>query len=145
MEEMRVLREAMDGLKQQNGELIAQINRQNEAITLRDARDLIGEILAEAEIPDLTRKRLAEELIKRPALKDGQLDRDATTTLVREAVTAEQTYLAQVVGSNGRITGMGSGGTISPQWQAQAEGKLASGLQRLGLTEAGAQRAAAGR
>jgi hypothetical protein len=102
-------------------------------------------VLAEAEMPDLTRKRLSEDLIKRPVVKDGALDRDTMTLQVREAVKAELTYLAQATGGTGQIKGMGSNGVISPQWQAQAEAGLADGLKRLGLSDAAASTAARGR
>lgn len=144
-EQARVLREAMAGVESQLSEANRTIARLNEQLVLRDARDLIGEILSEAEIPDLTRRRLADDLIKRPALKEGALDREAMTTLIHEAVKAEQTYLAQVVGPNGRIVGMGSPGEISPAYREQAEKSLAGGLGRLGLSEAAATTAARGR
>jgi hypothetical protein len=144
-EQARVLREAMSGLETQLRESQATIARQNEALLLRDARDLISTVLAEAEMPDLTRKRLSEDLIKRPVVKDGALDRDTMTLQVREAVKAELTYLAQATGGTGQIKGMGSNGVISPQWQAQAEAGLADGLKRLGLSDAAASTAARGR
>jgi hypothetical protein len=102
-------------------------------------------VLSEAEMPDLTRERLAELLVKRPVIKDGQLDVEATTLAVREAVKAELTYLAQVAGGTGQIKGMGSNGAVSPVWQEQAEKQLASGLGRLGLSESAAATAARGR
>jgi hypothetical protein len=144
-QEAKTLREAMSGLERQLEESKALIARQNEAILLRDARDLITSVLAESEMPDLTRKRLLDELVKRPVIKEGQLDREATTLAVREAVKAELTYLAQATGGTGQIRGMGSGGGVSPQWQEQSEKKLAGGLARLGLSEAAATTAARGR
>jgi hypothetical protein len=144
-EEARVLREAMAGQDNRIKELETVVARQNEALVLRDARDLIAQVLAESEMPDLTRKRLADDLIRRPALKDGQLDRESMTTQVREAVKAEMTYLMQATGGNGQIKGMGSNGVVSPAWQEQAEKGLAGGLGRLGLSEAAAQSAARGR
>jgi hypothetical protein len=143
-QEAKTLREAMAGLERQNDELKQMIARQNEAILLRDARDLIGQVLAEVEMHDFVRERLVEELIKRPVIKDGALDREATTQVVREAIKRELTYLAQASGT-GQIKGMGSGGGVSPQWQEQSEKKLAAGLGRLGLSESAATTAARGR
>lgn len=144
-QEAKTLREAMAGLERQNEELLTQIKRQNEAILLRDARDLVTRVLGESDMPDLTRERLAEQLVKRPVIRDGQLDAEATTQVVREAVKAEMTYLAQVAGGTGQIKGMGSNGAISPAWQEQAEKQLAGGLGRLGLSESAAAVAARGR
>lgn len=144
-QEAKTLREAMAGLERQNEELLTQVRRQNEAILLRDARDLVMRVLNESEMPDLVRERLAEDLVKRPVIKDGQLDVEATTQIVREKVKSEMTYLAQVAGGNGQIKGMGSGGVTSPQWQEQAESRLAKSLGRLGLSDKAATSAASGR
>lgn len=144
-EQARVLREANEGLIAENRTKDSTIARLTEALLLRDARDLITQVLAESEMPDLTRKRLSEDLIRRPAIKDGLFDREAMTMQVREAVKAELTYLAQATGGTGQIKGMGSNGVVSPAWQAQAEKSLAGGLARLGLSEAAASTAAHGR
>jgi hypothetical protein len=144
-QEAKTLREAMSGLERQLAESQAMIARQNEAILLRDARDLITSVLAETEMPDLTRKRLLDDLVKRPIIKEGQLDHEATTLAVREAVKAEMTYLAQATGGTGQIRGMGTNGVTSPQWQEQAEAKVAASMRRLGLSETAATAAAHGR
>jgi hypothetical protein len=129
-EQARALREAMAGLEQRNTELTDQLARMQEALLIRDVRDMLGSALRELDMPDMTRQRLFESLQGRAPIKDGALDRDAYRTLIQESVKAELAYLAQATGlGDGRIRGMGA--TAAPS-DAAAQESLAESLKRLG-------------
>lgn len=130
-EQARALREAMTGLETRNTELTDQLARMQEALLIRDVRDVLGATLREMDMPDMTRQRLSESLQGRAPIKDGALDRDAYRTLIAESVKAELAYLAQATGlGDGRIRGMGA--TQAPSDAAAATESLAESLKRLG-------------
>jgi hypothetical protein len=118
--------------------------RLREALLIRDARDQTRTALATAQVPDVTRARLLESLsVNPPTGEDGSLDVPALANRITEAVTAEQTYLAQASGyGSGKITGMG-GGKTETAVDVSARMKEAFGL--LGLSPAEAEIAANGR
>lgn len=118
-----------------------------EALVLRDARSLAAEVLAEATLPDVTRRRLLGQVASNPPVgEDGQLDALALRTRVQEAVNAETQYLAEAAGYGaGRIQGLGgaqSGGQVD---EAAVQARMAEAFRSLGLSEAGAQAAVNGR
>ena len=114
---------------------------------LRDARTLAGEVLAEATLPDVTRRRLLNQVATNPPIgEDGQLDALALRQRVQEAVTAEQQYLSEAAGYGaGRIQGIGgqqAGGQVD---EAAVQARMAEAFRSLGLSEASATAAANGR
>jgi hypothetical protein len=118
--------------------------RLREALLLRDARDQARDALAAAPVPDVTRARLLESLSANPPTDaDGGLDAAALAATISEAITAEQTYLAQATGT-GRIVGMGATAATAAQ-PADLTEKFAAAFQALGLTPAEAVVAARGR
>lgn len=131
----------LDQLQQQNARL-------TEAMLLRDARDHVRERMATANVPDVTKARLVETLSRNPPVNDaGALDTETYNQRIDEAVKAEAEYLTQAAGfGQGRVEGMGSGGPQGAQdTGAQAQEQMTDAFQRLGLSEASAKRAAAGR
>ncbi len=56
-------------------------DRAEEQVMLREAKDVIAAQLATAQIPDITKKRLAESLAGNPPAKDGKLDAAALKAL----------------------------------------------------------------
>lgn len=134
-QELKELREAKESAE-------AQVARLQEALMLREARDVATEELAKMELPEPTRNRLLETQSKRPILVDGKLDRAAFATQVREAATAELAYLAEASGA-GRITGMGSSG--NGLQDEDVKKRLTGAFLELGLSESLAQKAAKGR
>lgn len=118
-----------------------------EALVLRDAHALAGEVLAEANLPDVTRRRLLGQVATNPPIgEDGQLDALALRQRVQEAVTAEQQYLAEAAGYGaGRIQGIGGGQQASQVDEAAVQARMAEAFRTLGLSEASAQAAANGR
>jgi len=135
-EELKALREAKAAADEQ-------VARLQEALLLREARDVAAAELAKIEMPEPTRNRLLEAQVKRPVVKDGKLDTEAYATQVREAATAELAYLVEATGA-GRIVGMGgsSEAAASPE---QVEQRLNEAFRELGLSDSLAERAAKGR
>ena len=120
--------------------------RLRETIVLGAARELVREALAGAQVPDVTRARLQEQLSANPPVNgDGALDTPVLATRITEAVTAEQTYLAQASGyGSGRITGMG-GSQADPAKQVDVAARMVEAFRGLGLTADEATVAARGR
>lgn len=85
----------------------AELKRQAEALLLKQSADFVGQKLAEVELPELTKKRLAEKLSRSPAItEDKKLDEVKFSESITKAVTEEKEYLAAILGS-GQIKGMG--------------------------------------
>jgi len=136
--ENKTLREAAD-LR------TAETARYREADVLRRVADVVREELAEPELLDMTRTRLAEQAVKNPPIAAGVLDEAKLRERVQDLVRHELAYLATVSGS-GRITGMGGSPPPAQELseadrQAQREAKF----QAIGLSETAAKTAAKGR
>lgn len=142
----RVVQEEEDVDLQETQKMVqeqaAEIARLREALTLREARDVVEQILREIPMPDLTRQRLVRECAANPPVREGgTLDVEALTKAVKERAQAELDYVARIVGS-GRVTGMG----VSPAPTSDdAEKALGESLKRLLGDEKLAAVAAAGR
>lgn len=144
--EAQQLRESNATLTTSLTETQTQLARMQEAMILRDARDVAAETLRTIEMPEMTRTRLLESAIVSPPVKDGALDREAFVTSVKEAATRELAYIASLSGA-GAIRGMGSAGASagdSPQREA-ATADLTAGFVAMGLSESAAKAAATGR
>lgn len=117
-----------------------------EAIVLRDARQVAVDVLAEADLPDVTRRRLMGQVASNPPVgADGQLDVTALRVRIAEAVTAETQYLAEAAGYGaGRIQGMGSAQATQAD-EATVQARMADAFAALGLSDAGVQAAVNGR
>ncbi len=138
-------------LKESNEELESENKRLTEALILREAGDVISEVLAAKEydqVSDLTKKRISEALSKNPPVKDEKLDRDTFENQIKETVKAEIDYLAQITGA-GKVTGSGgssSQGSHEVQESADVLHKRrVERFKRQGLSEAAAEAAAKGR
>jgi hypothetical protein len=117
-----------------------------EALILRDARQVAVDVLAEANLPDVTRRRLMGQVASNPPVgADGQLDTVALRTRIAEAITAETQYLAEAAGYGaGRISGIG--GSQSAQVDETAvQARMAEAFAALGLSETGVKAAVNGR
>lgn len=131
--------------------------RLEEALAIRDARDYARELLSRAALPDITRDRLATQLSQRTiplAEADGLrvLDRDKFKELVETAAKEEAAYLARLAGETGQprdlaesATDPFSPGKPEPLDEAKVEEELAHLFGSIGLDEAEAKSAAAGR
>ena len=132
MELEKQLKEANDrlaGLEQENARL-------RESLLLREGAEFVAAQLASSTLPQVTRERLAKQLIVNLPLNGGILDKTAFTQQIAEAVKAEGEYLAQVAGYGvGKIAGMGSPVAASADNGADASKRLQESLQALGLSE----------
>ena len=118
---------------------LSEAARANEALMLREARDVTAAELSTAQVPDVTRTRLTESLSKNPPVKDGKLDADAQKARIKEAVAAEVDYLTKVTGA-GQVRNLG--GTPTPEDPTKS---LAESFKAMGLSDKTAAIAAAGR
>lgn len=123
---------------------LAEAARAKEALVLREARDVVVAELAKAQIPDVTRARLADTLGKNPPVKEGALDKEALVGAVKEAVAAEVAYLASITGS-GQIKGMGGTSAGAGPTPEELDKSLTESFRAIGLDEKTAKLAAAGR
>lgn len=145
--ELKKLQEANATLQAKLDEVEANNARMQEALALRDARDMVREALSASTLPDVTKARLIESLSANPPMKDGSLDSATLKTRIEEAVKAEVKYLEQVVGA-GRIRGLGESAANNDEDEAgtsKIEDALIESFKALGLSEAGAKIAARGR
>jgi hypothetical protein len=78
-----------------------------EQLLLREAREFVSGKLAETDLPEITRTRLAGQLARNPIATDGKLDEAAMGKAVETAVTEAQTEIAALLGKDGRVTGNG--------------------------------------
>jgi hypothetical protein len=118
---------------------LSEAARANEALMLREARDVTAAELSTAQVPDVTRTRLTESLSKNPPVKDGKFDADAQKARIKEAVAAEVDYLSKVTGA-GQVRNLG--GTPTPEDPTKS---LAESFKAMGLSDKTAAIAAAGR
>lgn len=143
LEEAEVNEEELKALREAKAAADEQVARLQEALLLREARDVAAAELAKIEMPEPTRGRLLEAQAKRPVVKDGKLDTEAYAAQVREAATAELAYLVEATGA-GRIVGMG-GSSEAAASSEQVEQRLNEAFRELGLSDSLAERAAKGR
>lgn len=141
-QELTEARTALAAAEKARDEALAEAARNSEVLLLREARDLATELIDKAEVPDITKARLVEQLAKNPPAKDGKLERETFETSIAEAIKAEAAYLAKLTGS-GTVKGFGAAGDTT---LAESETRLAAALGRgFGLSEAEQKSAIAGR
>jgi hypothetical protein len=112
--------------------------RQSESIVLNQAEALTSTVLAGYDtdaLPQMTRTRLQESLSKRPVLAaDGTIDREATKTMIAEAVTAEVKYLQESTGwGTGATRNLGQTVPLEPITKEQVTTTLQESLGAMGL------------
>jgi hypothetical protein len=137
------LQEAIAATKTEAAELRTENARLREAMVLQSASEFVRAKLATIDMPEVTRRRLAESLPSRATIKDGRLDEAAFTAIIESEARNEVTYLQSI--SGGRIVGMGASSVTEPKAE-DVDKSLMESLRSLGgLDEKAAQRAAAGR
>ena len=110
MELEQELKEAQATLATKDQELQESLNalaKMQEQLLLREARDFVADSLSSVDLPDVTKTRLARELVANPSIKEGRIDQDVYKLRVATAVTEAQTEIAQLLGTDGRIEGNG--------------------------------------
>jgi len=97
------------------------IDQHNEAALLKEAADFVNAELAEIEMPDLTKERLAKKLSAKPVLaEDKTIDKEAYKKVIGESVKEELDYLGKIVGT-GKITGLGESAAADEEVPSYAE------------------------
>lgn len=144
--ELKKLQEANTTLKANLDEVKGNNARMEEALALRDAKDMVRQALTASTLPDVTKARLVESLSSNPPMKDGALDGATFKARIEEAVKAEVKYLEQVVGA-GKIRGLGESAAEEDAEfdEAKVQGELEGAFADLGLSEICAKHAAKGR
>lgn len=119
----------------------ALISSLREAVLMRQAQEVAGQVLAEIEMPAPTRQRVRDtqgaRLVRN---EDGTLNEAAYREQVKLAAQAEIAYINEVRGS-GKIMGMGGGATNTESDHAA----LVEAFKKMGLTDEQASTAARGR
>lgn len=104
--------------------------------------------LAEAKLPNLTRQRLARELVANiPTTEEGALDGEKFAEAIKGAVDEAVQEISQAMGSTGRIIGMGESNNERPTDEVlkEAGDVLEQAFADLGMSESAAKVAAGGR
>lgn len=138
---VKPLRDENAALKTEAATLKTDTSRLRESLALSAARTFAATKLKTITMPDATRARLTESLALNPPLKDGALDTAAFTTAIEAAAKSEVEYL-QNIGGMGRVQGMGASTSTAPEVK---EADLIAGFVGMGMSEAAAKVAAAGR
>lgn len=113
--------------RRQLAERDGQLAKASEALLLREARDFVQEQLAEAELPDLTKKRLAQSLAANPILADGKLDKEAIAARVTKAVEEAEAEVNAILGFDGRVRGHGNGAPANGALTIEEAQKMTAG------------------
>jgi hypothetical protein len=139
----KALLEANAQLEKKLADQAALVARLQEGLMLREAGEYAAGKLASADLPAVTKARLARELVKTAPIKDGKLDLVAFDTQITEIVKAETAYLVEVTGG-GKITGMGSTTEVDPKPE-ELEKSMKESYLAMGYSEATAALMAKGR
>ena len=139
------LQEANAALQKQLDETKADNAKKQEALILREAKDVAGTVLAKSSLPDVTKARLIENLVNKAPVKDGKLDVEAFGKQITEAVKAEVKYLTEATGI-GTIKGLGESAADDEEPEGETvQESLEESFVALGLDEKTAKKAAKGR
>lgn len=147
-EEAKALREANEALTEQVTAKDAQIAQKDaliaslrEAVLMRQAQEVAGQVLGEIEMPKATRQRIFTEQIAKPVRgENSDLDETAYREQVKAAAQVELAYLNEVRGS-GKIVGMGG----SERNDDGGHAALVEAFVKMGLSRESAEVAASGR
>jgi len=106
--ELKELQDSKKELEEQNKRLEEQNKRLNEKLLLREAKDFVQNELCEVKLPEITKKRLIENLSQNPVIDDkGEFDQDKMKESIKKAVKEETEYISSIAES-GKIKGMGN-------------------------------------
>lgn len=110
--------------------LETQLAEAQASLRTREIADIIEAAISEAkDLPQAAAVRV-KTLMERVAPKDGDLDKEALTVLVKEAIQAEQEYIESLLPKRGGITGMGGGSTDGDGKKRLRESMIALHIER---------------
>ena len=112
-QELNEARAALTTANQAKEAAEAELAKAREQLLFREAGDFVAAQLAEAELPNMTKQRLAKSLATNPPVKEGALDKDVFKTRVETAVAEAQAEIATVLGKTGKVTGNGDGTPVN--------------------------------
>lgn len=128
----------------------ARADRYAERLILREAGDVVRTALAESKLPDITTKRLSEQLVANPPTteKDGEtvLDEAKFKEQIGGVIEATKAEIAALTGQ-GNVSTLGESATddgAAPSGE-KAQESLVEAFQNMGYSESAAKAAAAGR
>jgi hypothetical protein len=133
----------LDALNEKNAQLTTELEKLQEKMILREAGEYAASKLAGADLPNVTKTRLARELVKSAPVKEGKLDLAALDAQITEAIKSETAYLVEVTGG-GKITGMGSATVTEPKPE-ESLASMKESYMALGYAEKTAEIMAKGR
>lgn len=132
----QALQEARDALEAANAAKAtaeAELAKMKGQLVLGEAKDFVTAQLTEAELPDVTKGRLAKSLASNPPVKEGTLDTETLKTRVETAVSEARAEIATLLGKDGNVTG--NGGPTGDGKQPTIEGartRLNESLAKIG-------------
>lgn len=143
-------------LEAQNSQLtVERDTARTEASRLRvseAARSTITGALSATDLPDAARTRITESIVANvPTVADGQVDTNALTARINEAIERERTYIASIREAAGEgqpngLGGNGNGGNGQPAVDLNAvQTGLIESYRARGMSEQQAKLAATGR
>lgn len=104
--ELKELKEKHEKLQGDYNALVEEKERLKEKVMFREAKDIAVDLLDSEDLPDVTKRRLADNLAtKFKVTEKGEFDNDSFQRTVKDAITAEKEYLAEVTG--GKVKNMG--------------------------------------
>lgn len=112
------------------------------------ARDTAARLLAESDLPEVSRTRVGADLLRAvPLTEAGEFDTAAFTTATATAIDAERRYAAALLEGRGVGTpaGLGTTGTPTDLTEADFAAGMADIFQSIGMNEQTAKVAARGR
>jgi len=102
-----------------NEAMSTELGSLREAQALSEARGLVSVEVGKADLPEITKSRVIESLVKSARLtEDGKLDAAALTEAMTETITSEADYVAKLTES-GKVRDQGK--TTPPTDDAQAK------------------------
>ncbi len=94
-------------LKARVAELEQEVARMKEKEAVGQAAAVAQAEVAKVDLPDVTKHRLQESLVKKAVVKEGKLDEPAFKELVAEAIRSETEYI-QKLSEAGKVRGFGA-------------------------------------
>lgn len=149
--ELKTLNESIETANQTILSLQEAVSRYQEAELINEAKAIAVEVLKEAELPEITKERLAEKAAAFMVTKDDEedekkktkkVDKEATKAKVQEAIKAEGEYISKLTGG-ASISGMGSHQSYQESGK-DTDVDLTDAFSRMGLSESAAKTAAVG-
>lgn len=120
-----------------------EIARLKEANIIRDARDQVARQLAASELNEIMRARVGNNILAYGLpMKEGNLDVEALTQKVHDAVEAETEYIKSIVGPLSPVHGMGGSEAVPGQ---DISASLEESFKEITGSETAGKIAAAGR